>query len=831
MHKDYETLDLSGVFNSDLSFFEDAHEVELGRRILHGLPFAFGDRESAACVLRIGSAETIRLPLPVRVDWLIFAHAVLETDLFSGGAVGDVCATYALVFSDGSQHAVPIRQRYEIGPTPRKWTGRPIPLDWGQTPFLAMPDTEQRLMHRSHGRYDEAGARLVEIEDPQSRMPYVLPYRFYVWAMRNPYPGKELSHLILTGGGRTTIIGAITAGLTDEEPFGRQVADDLLVELDRPVTEATEIAIDRGVSTYMHAAVAASEAGDLPGWGTARRGVRTGFASIAGSPSATLVVREADEEVGRVRFGDLEAGNPVEAGPGLRVTRVNRSRTWLRITVADAATGELLACRIHMRTSDGIPVAPYGHHTPINSGGGTWNLDIGGDVRIGGRTYAAIDGECEGWVPVGELTVELACGFEYRSVETVVTIAPGQKHLALTLVRIADMAAVGYAAGDTHLHFISSQGAELEARCEGVAVANLLLSQWGQHYSSKEEFTGRPRQSNDRRVVVYAGQENRSNMLGHIHLLGMRRQIVPWCTGGAEEAAMGGGLETMLSHWADECHAQGGIVILAHFPVPNGEIAAMIATGRADAIEMIAHDPYNVGEYYRYLNAGYRLPIVGGTDKMTADVAVGQIRTYARIADARTPDYAVWLEAIKCGDCFVTSGPLLQLSADQRPPGSELVVRSGQRLRIRADAVSIFPLARLELVVNGEVVHCEAREGVERIAFEIDLPIKEASWLAVRCFAGPIQTNHHDVWQRPIMGHTSPIYVGVDGPYRRFDANTLKYMQALTDGIRLHVTERARRHWPGPVWQRHEETDHLAYLLRPLDEALAAIRNRLEAGQ
>ena len=46
-----------------------------------------------------------------------------------------------------------------------------------------------------------------------------------------------------------------------------------------------------------------------------------------------------------------------------------------------------------------------------------------------------------------------------------------------------------------------------------------------------------------------------------------------------------GGLETTLTRWADECHAQGGTVVLAHFPVPNGEAAALIATGRLDGVE------------------------------------------------------------------------------------------------------------------------------------------------------------------------------------------------------------------------------------------------------
>ena len=66
-------------------------------------------------------------------------------------------------------------------------------------------------------------------------------------------------------------------------------------------------------------------------------------------------------------------------------------------------------------------------------------------------------------------------------------------------------------------------------------------------------------------------------------------------------------LETTMAAWADACHAQGGTVILPHLPNPNGEPAALIATGRVDGVEMIRDGVYQHLEYYRYLNAGYRL--------------------------------------------------------------------------------------------------------------------------------------------------------------------------------------------------------------------------------
>ena len=76
-----------------------------------------------------------------------------------------------------------------------------------------------------------------------------------------------------------------------------------------------------------------------------------------------------------------------------------------------------------------------------------------------------------------------------------------------------------------------------------------------------------------------------------------------------------------------------------HFPLPYAEIAADIVSGRIDAVEMQALTPGidgpSIREWYRFLNCGYRLPIVGGTDKMSAEIPLGAIRTYARLGRRR----------------------------------------------------------------------------------------------------------------------------------------------------------------------------------------------------
>ncbi len=107
---------------------------------------------------------------------------------------------------------------------------------------------------------------------------------------------------------------------------------------------------------------------------------------------------------------------------------------------------------------------------------------------------------------------------------------------------------------------------------------------------------------------------------------------------------MGDPLEWLMRDWADAAHAQGGLAVAVHFPLPYAEIAADIVCGRIDAVEMQALTPGvdgpSIREWYRFLACGYRLPVVGGTDKMSAEVPVGAIRTYARLDPERPLSFA-----------------------------------------------------------------------------------------------------------------------------------------------------------------------------------------------
>jgi hypothetical protein len=124
------------------------------------------------------------------------------------------------------------------------------------------------------------------------------------------------------------------------------------------------------------------------------------------------------------------------------------------------------------------------------------------------------------------------------------------------------------------------------------------------------------------------------------------------------------------------CHAGGGIAVSPHFPFPYGEIAADIVLDKLDAIEIFgfaaAPDGPRIRDWYRFLNCGYQVPAVGGTDKMSAGTPLGAVRTYARLASDAPFGFDAWADAVRSGRTFVTSGPLLELSVEGEGPGGQL---------------------------------------------------------------------------------------------------------------------------------------------------------------
>jgi hypothetical protein len=157
---------------------------------------------------------------------------------------------------------------------------------------------------------------------------------------------------------------------------------------------------------------------------------------------------------------------------------------------------------------------------------------------------------------------------------------------------------------------------------------------------------------------------------------------------------------------------------------------------------------------YRYLNSGYRLPLVGGTDKMSSAVPVGLYRTYARLDEEFS--YEAWCRAVRSGRTFLSGGPLVTLSVDGYEPGGTVELSGPGTVSVHAAVRSIFPLSSLEVVRNGGVVARAEANGGRQAEINEEVRIEGSSWMACRAFGVDY---HLDEWGRQVFAHTSPVYL------------------------------------------------------------------------
>ena len=825
---DYEPLDIASAFNAGFDALGEVDPVPNGVVSFHGLPFLMGDG-----VLALDeSRESVKIAVGQRARSVLFAHSLGAAELTEVEPVGQPVADYLFHMADGRTIRAPIRGRFEIASLPgadatskRGSSGLPA------LPFRAVTDQKNSLMDRYRGPWAETGRRQMESVMGQAKWSYL-------WCWSNPEPDTAIEAIEIVPTGQPFVICGVTLGHVDEQPFARQGRRPVRIDLtDSSNAEQEfdlEIKVDRGVATYPQPLPTAAPgqflADPLKGWGEVQNPSSSpAYVQVSAVPSATLSVRQGGKEVGKAGWGDLES-NGVVTTPGARLTLLDPGRNWVNVRIVDDETGRPVPCRVHFRSPDGVPYQPHGHHDHLNTNMDTWHIDVGGDVRLGQITYAVTDGTCQGWLPRGDLIVDVARGFEYDPIRTVVGIEPGQRELELRIRRWIDMNARGWFSGDSHVHFLSTQGSHTESQAEDLNVVNLLQSQWGSLFTNKEDFTGAPSLSRSGNNIVYVSQENRQHFLGHMILWGLKRPVMPWCSDGPSEGELGGSMETILSHWADEAHAQGAYVISPHFPMPNGEPAALIATGRLDGVEMLRQTRINHSHYYQYLDCGYRIPLVGGTDKMDGAVPVGSYRTYVKMRDDEEFTYDNWCRNVARGRTFLSGGPIVHFSVDGHEIGDTVAISGPGTVEVEAWVESIFPVHRLEIVQGGRVVaSTESGEGARRLEIRERIRVDGHTWMAARC-GGPAyydSLQHHDVWSRGVFAHTSPIYVACGGEWWMFDERVARYMQTMIEGDLAYVREMSGQHDHSHMTHHHGEADHVAYLERPLLEALGAVEERI----
>ena len=789
------------------------------RQVFWGIPFRLGKpgaRGRCLILLPRGRRDAVEIPVRKTARYLCVGHVDEVTGNDIARRVGEHLADYVVHYGDGSQHVVPIRHRIEINGMAWPWAAGAMAAVAAQMPRRMRGELLERT---------EWGKAQTGVTEPDG-----LPW---IYALENPQPDKRVDSLEIRPTGRATFA---VAGLTLYNGPGhplRQVPRNLyrlvLPSGEKLSTDQLTVSLDMGEVTEVSAvpAFSAKRWLALPdaGLGAAKAEPKANnqfLVDAAGAVGASLSVKAGKKRY-ELSFGDAVAkGRARSADKKARLEVVYPHKTWMHVTVTDSSTGKPTPARVHFRGKHGQYLPPYGHPADINS---NWFEDVGGDVLLGDTPYAYVPGRFQMEMPVGEVYAEVVKGFEHRPVRQRLEIKPGQRELHLTIDRWTDMRQQGWRTADTHVHFLSSQTAMLEAQCEGLNLVNLLASKWGKLFTNVSDISGGLSGVSEGETMIWVGTENRHHILGHISMLGTRGDpVFPLCNGGPDEADIGDPDFCSIAEWADTCRAREGVVVHPHFPYPLMENAADLVLGKIDAVEVRDFqnpargggiDTFAMQEWYRYLNCGYRIAAVGGTDKMQNGMPVGGVRTYARLDPNEGFSFDSWARAVRAGRTFTTSGPLLDLTVDGHPIGSEVHFgRGGGTVECVATVRSAYPVHSLELVVNGQVAaRATDKAGKLELSLHKAIALPASAWIAARA------VSRHKVWHCwPIhlAAHTSPIYVIADGQ-ELFSESDATYMLTLIDG---GLT------WVDTLSVRYDEQRHAA-LRSVFEHAKAHLEGRV----
>jgi hypothetical protein len=479
----------------------------------------------------------------------------------------------------------------------------------------------------------------------------------------------------------------------------------------------------------------------------------------------------------------------------------------VHVRINDAATGEPTPCRVRFTGPDGTYYAPFGRLTEFARDIGR---DVGGNLWLPeeDKKYAYIDGTCEIALPAGQIQIEVGKGFEYTPLTEKIDVKAGQLSIRLKIERWCDLRKEGWYSGDCEVTYMTPHAALLEAAAEDVAVVNLLAKATFQYSSEESAYPAIPN------IDAFSGQKPALEMPGHmvvvntlnwhkyfgaLRLLNCHRVVYPLYFGsplGTENWS--------VSAWCDQCHRKGGLVIgdLHYQP-------AECLLGKVDAAWLA---PSILGDFVpEDLNEfGYRIPWASGSGKKSNCTALGQTRTYTWIGTDEPLSYKSWIEALRNGRSFVSSGPLIRFEANGVKPGQVLEIEEpGQSVHVQVEANSIVPYRDFIVYALSES-QIDSSERVKPTGplfsarIDREFRFKSSGWLVAYCDGG----RHGAI--------TSPIYVNVKGhPYTPLPRAAERLLKDIDE----------QREW-ALTSARYDIDKQRECLLAVLDQARAEILKR-----
>ena len=459
--------------------------------------------------------------------------------------------------------------------------------------------------------------------------------------------------------------------------------------------------------------------------------------------------------VGFVAFGFLlwQLGVPT---PG----QIRSDSEWsprLQISVVDEETGSLTAARLRLEL-DGRPHEPRW----IGSHGLRFVSVHISKQQSQVVTYSRGSGPVE--VPlspgVQRARIHVTKGFDYipKTVEVEVGGEGDPVSVEVPLRRWNRLREQGWRAADAHLHydrveprgdrdwFAMMAGDGLHHAQFMVLKGGMVPGIWARQYGYGPQGT----HSDGKRLII-PGEEYRDQLQGHTLLFGLRKLIQPIMAGRPDAPYNYPPLADVLR----QTRELGGFAGVAHGGRYGGGVTAIrdALLGAVDFWEIGNSHLYELENWYRLMNCGFILPPTAGTDLPNNPYRdwwqpfLGGMRMYVRsdAADGTTG----WNNAVRRGEVFVSSGPIIHLSVNGKGPGGTIrLPAEGGFVEIETELASPLSPRALELVHNGKVMR-EASEvsslgEVQTIKLRWRLEVRKSGWIAARGTGVPIESVNQD---------------------------------------------------------------------------------------
>ncbi len=438
----------------------------------------------------------------------------------------------------------------------------------------------------------------------------------------------------------------------------------------------------------------------------------------------------------------------------------------VEIRVVDSATGELIACRMHLKDQSGkvvkVPQTIY------------WNdhFVVPGKVRLS--------------LKPGNYTFEMERGPEYklRSGNFIIE-RNADDSKTVEMVRFVDMASEGWYSGDLHVHR-PTEDLPLLMAAEDLYVAPVITwsnktSQWAKQPLPEQPLVA---VQDERFFHLLGGEDRRAG--GPLLFFNLPKPL-DLATATAEVPSG--------AQFLKDAKAAGDTVHV-DAPLPFAwDLPMWIATGQVDSIGVIHHglqrdgmqpigntgkpfdkflypNPDAMGRwsldiYYHLLNCGLRIPPSAGSGTGLTPNPLGYDRVYVHCG--KDFSYENWFAGLKAGRVVITNGPLIRPLVNGEPPGHVFTAEEGEKVEL---ALSLNLSLRekveyLELVRDGKVFQeirldqfAAANGKLPPITFD------KSGWLLVRAVTNNRQTMRYAM--------SAPWYVEI-GYKRRVDKASAQF--------------------------------------------------------